>query len=141
MEQRDSSHVDVKVILPNADALAHAIATANRFSQAAGLKRREQARLCIVVEELVANLMDHGDLPPQHASELFLSAETQDAVRIVVCDSGTSFDLRVAEVATPNMTRGGGAGLAVVRAWTTIVSYQSIGGRNRLELLLGLAST
>ena len=49
---------------------------------------------------------------------------------------GTPFDPRETQADRPIPDRGGGAGLALVRAWSRIESSQSVGDRNRLQLLI-----
>ena len=94
------------------------------------------ARLCIIVEELVANLIDHTPLTPADRFSLQFAAEA-GAVTMLLTDPGPPFDPRRApEPGDLPPERGGGAGLAMVMAWAHIESYTRIGSANRLTLRL-----
>lgn len=110
-------------------ALAEAVADPARPGSA--------ARLAVIVEELVYNLLDHGDPLPGATIRLSLTREAE-GVRLVLIDHAAPFDPRDApHVGTlPPDDRGGGAGLALVRAWSRIVAYSRIAGLNRLELVV-----
>lgn len=96
------------------------------------------ARLCIVVEELITNLCDHGICETECEIGLELSRQSYGLV-LVFEDNGAPFDPRTVSDAGDVPARGGGAGLRLVHAWSTIVGYQSANGRNRLELTLALS--
>ena len=94
-----------------------------------------QTRLAVVVEELVANLVDHGE----GGTAIWLALEPVEAgVRVVLIDDAAPFDPRAAAPMSdlPNEERGGGAGLAMVGAWSRILDYTRVGERNRLELIV-----
>ena len=94
------------------------------------------AALAIVVEELVCNLVDHRDTNPQDAIGLCLEREA-GGVRLTLIDEGAPFDPRRAPPPgdlPPD--RGGGAGLALVLAWSRELNYTRVGRRNRLELVV-----
>ncbi len=95
------------------------------------------ARLAVIVEELVVNLVDHAEIAGGGTIALALTPTAQ-GVEVVLIDQAVPFDPRTAPHigAVPNEERGGGAGLAIVRAWSRILTYSRIGGRNRLELLV-----
>lgn len=116
-------------------ATARAVLEAWSFSQAAGLPGDVADQLAIVVEELVANVIEHGGAPEDGLIRLRLTRGAT-AVRIELSDPGTPFDLRTAEFHEPNAERGGGAGLALVKAWTTVDSWRFHDGRNELVLRL-----
>jgi anti-sigma regulatory factor (Ser/Thr protein kinase) len=95
-----------------------------------------EAKLLIVIEELVANLIEHGDSPDDSEIGLELAALGAD-IGITLTDAGTPFDPRsVSAPVEPPPERGGGAGLALIAAWATIVSYDRVDGRNVLRLVL-----
>lgn len=91
--------------------------------------------IAILIEELLFNLVDHGDAPAGDPIALILDRST-DGVRLVLESGGTPFDPREAQADRALPERGGGAGLAFVRAWSRIESSASISGRNRLQLLI-----
>lgn len=95
------------------------------------------ARLAVIVEELVINLVDHAKAGAGGDILLGLSA-TGSGVHVVLEDGAAPFDPRTAPHVgeLPDGRRGGGAGLAIVRAWSRILTYSRIDGRNRLELLV-----
>jgi serine/threonine-protein kinase RsbW len=118
------------------ESIHRAVTLVHEFSAAAGLTPQQSAKLAILVEEAVTNLYDHADVQPGFAGSLTLDLDG-DSVRVVLCDSGTAFDPRGAtETRAPDVERGGGAGLALIRAWAEILDYRSDNGRNRLELTL-----
>jgi serine/threonine-protein kinase RsbW len=97
------------------------------------------ARLAIVVEELVANIFDHGGLKPDECVEMSLSRLGRE-VSLTLEDRGNAFDPR--QPPLPNVeTAGAGAGLGLINAWTRILSYESAGEVNRLELIIPLDAT
>jgi len=114
-------------------AVARAIAVARRFAEVAALPGASADRLVVVVEEWVANIVDHGRAAP--ASRVVLRLELIGAeVRMSFSDAGVPFDPRRAPDEGPNLERGGGAGLALIRGWSEIEDYRRRRGRNRLVL-------
>lgn len=94
-------------------------------------------QLAIVTEEWVINLVEHAQ--PRAGSRIALAFRQEDGcVRLTVTDAGRPFDPRQAEFEGPNLERGGGAGLALMKAWCRIADYGPQGGRNRLVLELPL---
>lgn len=95
------------------------------------------SRLCVIVEEVFANLTEHGGVGPDDFVDLSLSTGP-DGVRIVIIDPGRPFDPRVARPGQRRPDRGGGAGIDIVRSWASHIDYRSSAGRNRLALLVPL---
>lgn len=117
-------------------ALHGALASAREFAAACGLDPETSARLAIVVEELVENVLTHGAASAEVALGLELT-RTGERIAIVLEDTGLEFDPRGApDPDAPRADRGGGVGLALVRAWAEIRSYARRNGVNRLELEL-----
>jgi anti-sigma regulatory factor (Ser/Thr protein kinase) len=56
--------------------------------------------------------------------------------RLAVSDAGAAFDPRAPSFEGPNLERGGGAGLELVRAWAELADYRRRRGRNRVVLLV-----
>ncbi len=120
-------------------AIGEAAAAARAFGKAAAIGADPAARLAIIVEELVANLIDHAALPPGARIDLEL-AIVDGAIRLTLEDPATPFDPRTElPPAAPSEMSGAGAGLAMIRAWSHIESYTSVDGRNRLILWLAPA--
>jgi len=116
-----------------ADAVARALAATRRFARSNGLPQATADRLAVIVEEWVANVVEHGC--PRAGSLIGLRLErAADSVRMTFTDAGIAFDPRAAEDTGPNLERGGGAGLALIRSWAEIEDYRRRGGRNRLAL-------
>jgi anti-sigma regulatory factor (Ser/Thr protein kinase) len=137
MEQRDSQAPEMSAALNGDDMLGSAVALARNFAQQLAFAPDDQARLCILAEELVANLADHGT-PGPVPPHLHL-ALADGAVRLVLTDSGQPFDPRTALATPPREDRGGGAGLAIVRAWADILDYHAGPAGNRLDVRLPLS--
>lgn len=139
MNARESESDRLDCRLRGPAAVSEASAAARVFAEAQWLSEDETARLCIVIEELVANLYDHGGVAADEEVALSLISEDR-AIRLVLVDPGTPFDPRSAARGGPSPDRGGGAGIDIVRAWAVLVDYSRIEGGNRLELLLPLSA-
>lgn len=119
-------------------ALGDAVAATRRYASEQRLAPRDEARLCIIIEELITNLIEHGDGAEQPiAIDL---ARVGPAITVVLEDGGPPFDPRNPPDPIDIPPRGGGAGLRLVRAWSQVVGYEIAGGRNRLELSVPLGS-
>ena len=118
--------------------LHDAVRAAQEFADQLSLSDDERSRLCVIVEELVANLYDHGGVTGEHAVTLELVHEA-DGIRMTLLDPGTSFDPRTAPPHPPVPGKGAGAGIDLVRAWSLIVDYRAAPEGNRLELMIPFA--
>lgn len=114
------------------------VEAAQAFSEQCSLEPGHSARLAIIIEELVFNLVDHGQIGEDGVIELALTYD-DGVVGIALSDSGVTFDLREAEAEEAIPERGGGAGIDLVRAWAEIVNYEQDGGRNKLLLKMWLS--
>jgi serine/threonine-protein kinase RsbW len=116
------------------------LATALLFADAEALGDEATDKLAIVVEEWLINVVEHGQAAP--GSRMALRLERVDgAVRLTFSDAGQAFDPREAVFEGPNMERGGGAGLALIQAWSRIADYRRRAGRNRVVLEMPLAGS
>jgi anti-sigma regulatory factor (Ser/Thr protein kinase) len=118
-------------------ALRPALVEVHEFAGRIALDAAMTRRLAIVAEELLVNLLEHGaSSGPSGALNAALQIDqTPERLELMLEDDGPSFDPRGAEPADmPNMDRGGGVGLALVKAFAQIDSYASAGGVNRLCL-------
>lgn len=95
------------------------------------------SRLCVIVEEIFANLIEHGGVGPDDMVDLSLSTDP-DGVRIAIVDPGQPFDPRSVSPAHRHPDRGGGAGINIVRSWASHIDYRPSAGRNHLTLLIPL---
>lgn len=108
---------------------------ARDFAVEKEVARGDLSRLCVIVEELFANLYEHGGVAPDDLVEMSLSTGP-DGMRIIVIDTGRPFDPRNAKPRMRRRTRGGGAGINIVRSWASHVDYRVSNGRNCLEVLI-----
>ena len=121
--------------LQGRDAIVEAVEASRRFGEAQLLTKAELARLCIIVEELLANLYDHGGVTEKDAVAFRLSRDAE-AIVVLIDDPGTSFNPW--SVRTAQANRGGGAGVRLIQAWAELISYHSSGQGNQLQLRLPL---
>jgi anti-sigma regulatory factor (Ser/Thr protein kinase) len=133
----ESSAVAAARLPGEAAAVARALALARAFAGQAGLCAEAADKLAIVVEEWVVNVVEHGELPAGTRIALRLE-HRMGLVRLAVSDAGRPFDPRAAVFEGPNLERGGGAGLELIRAWCRIAAYARRRGRNRLVLEMPL---
>ena len=138
MPSRESGELRKHIHVAGPTALGEAIASARLFGMELGLGERDLARLCIIVEELITNLCEHGICDTEREIDLELFRHSS-GLGLVFEDNGAPFDPRTTTSEDDLPQRGGGAGLRLVRAWAEIVDYGSGDGRNRLELLLTLS--
>jgi serine/threonine-protein kinase RsbW len=137
MSRRESQSDRMTRLLHGEGAVAQACDAAREFGEAQRVTEDELARTCIVIEELIANLYDHGGVTEQDQVELTLASEP-GAIRVTVVDPGQPFDPWAAPPRRERPERGGGAGIDIVRAWAQLVRYDVTPEGNRLELLLPL---
>jgi len=137
MSPRESNSDCMTCQLRGSKAIGQAVDVARLFGEAQWLTKDELARLCIIIEELIANLYDHGGLTEIDKVELSLGSEPS-GIRITITDSGKPFDPRSAPTKRQRPERGGGVGIDIVRSWAQFVAYDATAGGNRLELLLPL---
>ena len=135
MPSRES---DERIDVAGPTALGDAVAATRRYALKQGLGEVDSARLCLIVEEIVTNLCEHGvcDLDYEISVEL---GHRLSAIDIRIEDNGEPFDPRLASLEVGPPERGGGAGLRLVRSWAEMIGYESNDGRNRLQLIMPLA--
>ncbi|WAC22687.1 ATP-binding protein [Blastomonas sp. SL216] len=118
------------------ESVHRAVALAQAFSAEHSLAPVQGAKLAVLVEEAVTNVYEHGGAERGLCGWLALERDPA-GVCILLADNGCPFDPRAAEMSDmPNMERGGGAGLAMIRAWAEIADYRREEGFNLLELVL-----
>ena len=137
MSKRESKSDGATCILQGAEAISQASNAARAFGTLEGGDEDELARLCIVVEELVANLYDHGGLSENDKVELRLASEAS-GIRVTIIDPGAPFDPWKASQTGQPTERGAGAGIDIIKAWARFVGYRATPEGNQLELLLPL---
>ena len=138
MGARDSNSPTLTIRCTGEDAVHRMVEGAQAFSADCRLESAQSARLAIIVEELVFNLVEHGGVGASGLIELVLS-HRDAAVEIALSDSGIAFDPRGAESQEAIPERGGGAGIDLVRAWAEILDYGTHAGSNRLLLKMWLS--
>lgn len=137
MSPRESNPEQPSLRLKGPEAIAGAVEAARHFAESRRLAEEDLARLCVVVEELVANLYDHGGLTDRDEVVLGLAADER-GVRVSIQDRGSPFNPWTSPAATQTR-RGGGAGVRIVQAWAELIDYRSSEAGNRLELLVLMA--
>jgi len=135
MSRRESNSDRMNCLLQGSEAINKALSEVRAFGEAQQLSEDELARFCIIIEELIANLYDHGGLTEEDKVGLSLSREP-DGIRIIIADPGKPFDPRSAAPRRERPERGGGAGIDIIRAWAQVVDYAVNRDGNRLELKL-----
>jgi len=125
-------------LLADAAAVSYALRLTHGFAARTGLEPDLAGRLALVVEEWVANVVEHGG--PHDGARIALRLRLSEGfVRVSVSDAGRPFDPRTAAFDGPNPERGGGAGLALIASLCRIAGYTRRAGRNRLVLELPLS--
>ena len=114
--------------------VGRALAAARGVADARALEAGAADQLAVVVEEWVANVVEHGRPAASSRVVMRLAMAGEGCVRLAFSDAGVAFDMRRAPEDGPNLERGGGAGLALIRAWCEVEAYARRGGRNRLVL-------
>lgn len=135
MSPRESNSDRLAFVLQGQQAIADAADAARAFASSQWLTDDEAARLCIVVEELVANLYDHGGLTEQDKVGLDFTTEP-DGIRVRIIDPGAPFDPWTTPRKIEIPERGGGVGIDIIRAWAHFIDYRVSHDGNRLEFLL-----
>ena len=118
-------------------ALRPALVEVHEFAARIALDAAMTRRLVIVAEELLVNLLEHGAeaAPGGEINATLRIDHADDGLALLLEDDGAPFDPRdVGPVDMPNPERGGGVGLALVKAFAQIDGYSSLGGLNRLTL-------
>ncbi|HSE00154.1 MAG TPA: ATP-binding protein [Burkholderiales bacterium] len=113
-----------------------------REGHALGIPPEQIARLDICLNEVFANVLDHGGSSARSAPiglRLARKGELDGAdATLTVTDAGTAFDpLAVPPRSRPQTlaeTRLGGLGLVMVRANADSLSYEYADGRNQLTI-------
>jgi anti-sigma regulatory factor (Ser/Thr protein kinase) len=120
-------------------AILAALEVAERFAVQAALTPAAAARLRIVVEELVSNVLRHGGASSEIALDLVLST-AQGHVQLALADDGPAFNPNAErQFEGPDRERGGGVGLALIRSWAQQIHYTRDGEFNRIRLTLPAA--
>jgi anti-sigma regulatory factor (Ser/Thr protein kinase) len=137
VDTRESGKDRVTVRLNGPQAVTEASTAARAFAEAEWLAEDETARLCIIIEEIIANLYDHGGVGQDDEVVLSLEREPR-GILVTILDPGTPFDPRQPRKKPDSHDRGGGAGIEIVHSWALVTSYEATNQGNRLELLLPL---
>lgn len=115
------------------ESVHRAVALAQAYGAEHRLDADLGAKLAILVEEIVTNVYEHG---AANAGWLALAPDPA-GICILLADNGQPFDPRsIEDIDMPNLERGGGAGLAMIRAWAEIADYRCEDGFNLIELVL-----
>ena len=123
--------------------IADALAFVGEFAGAAGLTSSPQNKLALIVEELVTNIVNHGELGPEGFVELELVTGNM-GIEVDVLDSGTAFD-PISDAPEDDRhkpveeRRIGGLGWPLIREMSTDLVYERMDNTNRLRFRLILS--
>ncbi len=117
------------------EAIGAAVDAAVEFAYGYGLSRRDRDRLCVVAEELVTNVVNHGRAASDSKISYSFEADA-DAVRISIIDRGAPFDPRQGRPApsSPRRAREGGWGWPMILSWCRVEDYRREEDQNHLLL-------
>lgn len=116
--------------------VSHALTLLEGFLETQLVGDDVRARIAIIVEELVANIIEHSGSPADQPISLELERSGAE-IALTLCDSGVAFDPSTpVQLAEAPPERGGGAGLALVQSWARSMSYSRADGRNTLKLVI-----
>jgi anti-sigma regulatory factor (Ser/Thr protein kinase) len=119
-------------IAPNAQTISQLTEDVAAFLHSAGVDARAVHHVSLVLEELLTNILYHGDASDQPAS-ITLTVEP-DRIAGEIGDRGKPFDPRDApppELDAPLETRKvGGLGIHIVRHLTAALDYQRQDNQN-----------
>ena len=122
--------------LPNdPSAIEDSSAAVGRFLDPHGLSARTLHRADVIVEELVSNLVRHGE----GVRAIFLPASVREGeVELVVEDDGEPFNPferpKPAPFTTLEDAELGGLGILLVSRFSSSAEYQRAGDRNRVTV-------
>ena len=117
--------------------IMQALRTGQEFVTHAQIPERLSARLLVLIEELVGNILRHGTKGIAISLRFVIRLREDGAVEIDMEDDGCAFDATAERAFDgPDAETGGGVGLALVRSWASDMTYRRDEGRNRLRLLL-----
>ena len=133
MGTRESIPAPLRLCLLGQTPIHDATVAARQFGERGNIDPRDVSRLVIVVEEVVTNLYDHGGLGPHDRVTLELKLQGGEVV-LVLTDPAKPFDPSNGDPEQAIASRGGGAGLKLLRAWASRIEYQTADGMNRLEV-------
>ncbi len=118
------------------DAIVAMIDQARDFAASADLDAQLIGRLSVIVEELVSNIVRHGNYDHSVTIELALR-RAGPALEISIRDDSAPFDPTQAnDFAGPDPVSGGGVGLELVRRMASKYDYVRENDRNCVRLVL-----
>lgn len=127
------------------DALPQVDAFLSEVCAEAGLGREGCLRLTLLVEELFTNTVVHGHGADSEAPVRLECEVVPGRIALTYEDTGPAHD-PFSQVVAPDAAAAvedrpvGGLGVLLVRAMARQVEYRRTGGRNRISLVIGVAS-
>jgi serine/threonine-protein kinase RsbW len=118
------------------DAVVAAIDHAKAFIAEASCSAEAESRLLVLIEEAVSNIIEHGKAPAGSKIRIELAAKGAD-IGMAITDAGMFFDPRTHHTGAILISeRGGGAGIALIKAWSKAIDYEAANGCNTLRLVI-----
>lgn len=125
---------------PDQHTASRALDLLELFLEAQVIGDEARAQLAIIVEELVTNIVEHGQSRADQPVTLALERSASEII-VVLSDGGVAFDPCVpVEPGNAPPDRGGGAGLALVQKWAGTMSYERTKERNIVRLTIAVGA-
>lgn len=127
-------------LAPDLDSIAELANAVDTFSEEQNLSDKIQFQLNLVLEELVTNIVSHGDFGDKAGRILIFISLDGNVLQVCVSDNGAPFD-PVTDAPLPDLDsaleerRAGGLGIHLVKSFTNQVCYRRHGERNETQLI------
>ena len=136
MNEQSEARLNVRA---DGDAMDHIRAAIERFGGEYGIAGDDMARIFIVIEELVTNMVKYGYGPAAQPGSASITLRLEgDRLSVEIIDDGREFDPFAApdpDLEAPlEERRIGGLGLHIVKALMDRTRYRRVGAQNVVEI-------
>lgn len=128
----DPTTVHVPATLPG---LASLLTTFRTILTEAGVPASIQRNVHAAVDELVANVIEHGGAGAQAHGVTLLVESDDERVAVELIDNGVAFDPVDVVTVAPVELQVGGIGIRLARHWVDDVRYERRGEENHVYLV------